>query len=663
MYGSQRMSGQTPAGPQFVQKFDNVPDFWQYLQGLASADLVTELLQNELDAGSTRTRIVFATDRLVCEGNGEPVDADGWKRLSFLRGAGDLAPRKMNQLGVKNHGLKACFTIGDEIVVRSAGQQIRQSLYKNGFSAPPAPGAYEHPIRDAEAPLKGCRVEVPYRSKTLRPQTGEVFDFRSITPVFIEEIFGSACKAAPGAFIGALVPGVRDTFILEIVHEQLGTVIFEYQSHRPAGRAPWRTYRRLCKASSGIVGSPSGVLIEERCHRFVAKVPRAVAREIPEFFATPGGFYIELAWRINTRGIPASTTGRRRYPITYVQGGDTTLTGLGVHVSAPYVSDTERHGVARDNDFNIYVDKSAEHRLVRLLRARVLREHGAAALSLLYDPANISPCGEESDKDSLIRLVNELIAIRGLPLWRSQRRGRRSSGSGKGVARKVTSFGPRRRRNSEDRRVLLPVFTWENRFSRDLAALSPTAEDLIHPLVPQPIFERLAMQACNGWESAYVTFDENDVALRWINDEDAYFPWDSIARWKAEFADPRMTSRYMDALVKMLENDVVSGNVDAGGLQEKALVTDVNCVPRHMSDVFAAKNLPRGLPGAEEIWLLHSDLVGHRLWRKKDWKRPRLTFDAFLALVGIATAGRRHQTSVLELGGEESPQGPNQRLD
>ena len=34
----------------FVQKFDAVPQFWQFLGGLRFDDLIIELIQNELDA-------------------------------------------------------------------------------------------------------------------------------------------------------------------------------------------------------------------------------------------------------------------------------------------------------------------------------------------------------------------------------------------------------------------------------------------------------------------------------------------------------------------------------------------------------------------------------------------------------------------------------------
>ena len=105
----------------YTQKFDSVPEFWQFFNSLNSDDLIVELIQNELDANARHTQISFELDRLVCRGDGEPVTEDGWERLSYVKGAGDLVPSKRFRIGIKNHGLKACFALGDDIILRSGG--------------------------------------------------------------------------------------------------------------------------------------------------------------------------------------------------------------------------------------------------------------------------------------------------------------------------------------------------------------------------------------------------------------------------------------------------------------------------------------------------------------------------------------------------------------
>ena len=58
----------------FVTEFDAVPGFWNYLLGLDRNDLIAELIQNDLDQGATCTTISFEKTRLVCDGNGAPVE-------------------------------------------------------------------------------------------------------------------------------------------------------------------------------------------------------------------------------------------------------------------------------------------------------------------------------------------------------------------------------------------------------------------------------------------------------------------------------------------------------------------------------------------------------------------------------------------------------------
>jgi len=100
---------------EFVTEADWIPDFWNFLLGLNREDLIAELIQNDLDQEATQTQISFERDRLVCEGNGNPVDKNGWRRLRKIRGAGYRVPAKKGKIGVKNHGLKTAFKIGDEI--------------------------------------------------------------------------------------------------------------------------------------------------------------------------------------------------------------------------------------------------------------------------------------------------------------------------------------------------------------------------------------------------------------------------------------------------------------------------------------------------------------------------------------------------------------------
>ena len=125
----------------------------------------------------------------------------------MILGAGDEVPAKRSRFGVKNHGLKAAFTIGDEIRLMSSGQTIVQTLYAKGRNMPPHPGASEHPMEDPQAPTKGCRVIVQYRDADLEPTQGEAIKLDAVDVDEIETLFESACASLPEQFAGIVSPG------------------------------------------------------------------------------------------------------------------------------------------------------------------------------------------------------------------------------------------------------------------------------------------------------------------------------------------------------------------------------------------------------------------------------------------------------------------------
>ncbi|MEP2185645.1 hypothetical protein, partial [Roseibium sp.] len=182
---------------EFVLHTDQAPEFWQFLNGLRGDDLLVELIVNELDAHSSHTEIRFEPDRLICTGNGDQIDAGGWERLSFIKGAGYAVTAKVGLFGVKNHGLKACFTIGNNILLRSAGQQILQTLFAKGPDAAPYPGVRVPPLTDPDAPQNGTAIEVAYRRKPFTVPYGEQLPFAAVTDTHIAAVFTEAVATLP----------------------------------------------------------------------------------------------------------------------------------------------------------------------------------------------------------------------------------------------------------------------------------------------------------------------------------------------------------------------------------------------------------------------------------------------------------------------------------
>ena len=78
----------------FVSNADWIPGFWNYLLDLKAENLIAELIQNDLDQDATRTVVSFEEDRLICEGNGRPVDEQGWERLRVIQGVEAGLPRE-----------------------------------------------------------------------------------------------------------------------------------------------------------------------------------------------------------------------------------------------------------------------------------------------------------------------------------------------------------------------------------------------------------------------------------------------------------------------------------------------------------------------------------------------------------------------------------------
>ena len=355
----------------FVQQFDVVSQFWQFLRGLSSNDLIIELIQNELDAKASHTSIEFYSNHLVCQGNGEPVTESGWRRLAYVMGAGDQVESKQFSIGVKNHGLKACFRLGDEVILRSDGHRMTQTLYKDGRSEYPSPGTLQNPVPDEEAPLTGCSVEIPFRTRKLVVSKGEPFELMPTEDAFLERLFQDACEQLPRRLLGIVRPGIRDQYTLSLSHHALGSAEFHWRAKRGdvkgKGGRRYTLFSRECNTFSTVPDVPSETIHEQAC-TFRVPFPPETSREIPDFFAQDKmSFLAEIAWLTDKRLNPKATKGIRRYPIGYDLGSESALTGAGVHFSGPYRSDAERHGVSEQAPLNDRIDNACRDALVDIM--------------------------------------------------------------------------------------------------------------------------------------------------------------------------------------------------------------------------------------------------------------------------------------------------------
>lgn len=617
---------------EYVQQFDSVPEFWQYLRGLRLDDLVAELIQNELDADATHTTIIFDADRMTCRGDGHPVDEDGWKRLTFITGAGDLVPRKRNRIGIKNHGLKVCFTIGDDINVRSAGKMTNQTLYKNGIDQPPSPATYEHPIPDRTAPETGCVIDVPYRFKPLIVNSGEPFELDPPTDIAVERLFVKACQEIPQRFIGALRPPVRRHYVIELSHHRMGTARFEFSCGKVRMFRKWQLYNRICRVSGNISGLPDELI--EACCLFEVPLLKGSNREIPEFYSNRAGFFLaEISWKTEGRGRPVTTHGRHRYPIAYGGTDQSAHTGLGLHFSGPYISDLGRRGAIDADIFNKHIDDACKSVLIKILQLKLINRYGARVMNLLVDP-------EGTDEAILRDMVERILVAGAFPLAERKLVVHRPKKRIRTRKRKTTfRFGPGRTAGGDARRIVLPIFTWQNdKTSPLLAKLCPSNEDQIDPSIPRPILKLLGDGNCKGWLENHIAFDDDDVIQRLQPKLDAaFFPWANEEEWNKALSDPCVVRNYLDVLMAIYENG--SGFDDKlQELLDSTFLPDTTPTATPLANLYAGLNLPTGLPIRDIPPILHPEVARHRIFRKEGWKRPRFTFSEFLNRAKISEA-------------------------
>ena len=612
----------------YVQKFDQVPHFWQFLRGLRTDDLIVELIQNDLDANARHTTISFEQDRLVCQGDGQVVEEDGWERLAYVMGAGDQVESKQFRIGVKNHGLKACFSLGDDIVIRSGGLRTVQTLYMDGPNSHPSPGTLPCPEADESAPSVGCRVEVPYRTKKLRVSKGEPFEREPTDEEYTDRLFREACHALPTRLMGVVFPGVRDHFALTLNHHKLGRAELKWRAKRSKtvagkGRVRFTLFSRECEVSSDVSMIKSETLYEQACS-FRGSTPKGINPEIPEFFQPEKkSFRMETAWATDRHGRPTSIRGARRYPIGYSGTADSALTRLGVHFSGPYRSDGERHGVSWQDPLNARIDEACREALVDVMAFYLFPRHGARVMELYV--AKPQP-NDESTLDMLRRAI-EKKAIPLQPAARSSRRRQKPVVSNKQpTLRNRASLGPRRSPSGGTKLILVPTFTWdEERVSPLLSALTPDSDDQIDKSVPPTVLRYLAK---NKFSDSVITFDEKDVIDRLQHQkEDCIFPWKDESEWRSCISNVATARKYLDVAYLAAQNRKLNSEEE---VIQNVYLPDLNSELRPLSELYSGVILPSGLQNRHVGPILHHSLGDHRLLRMQAWRPKPFTIDHYL---------------------------------
>ena len=624
--------GEAEEVTQYVTESDWVPDFWNFLLGLDRNDLIAELVQNDLDQAATQTVISFEQNRMFSEGNGQPVDADGWRRLRKIRGAGERVPAKRGKIGVKNHGLKTAFTIGDEIRVLSDGLGITQTLYAKGPDKAPYPGASPEPRPDPSAPETGCRVEIAYRTRKLEPREGEAFVFDEIGAAYVENLFRSACASTPEQFAGIVSPEVAPRYEIVLHHWQLGEARFTFSCGRTQKvTKELQVFRRQCMVSGTAEDLPP--TMREEAVRHVQVLKGRLKDRLPDFFRRKRKYFVEVSWPVDGRGRPQRGVGRFRYPIGYPVGSLEARTGHGATFNAPIVSDTERHGPSPNDATNQELRMACEKLLVDILVRRLVRKWGPNAMTVLVPDERT-----ESEGEAVRPLLASLANRGGVPTVTKEEairllhRGRKSKG------KSALRASPRRARGQDSRRYgfVIPEATWsKGAINENLVLLCPPDERQLHPKVDPQIVRLLTDGQTSGWQETFVTFDENDAIATFGGQGNDFFK-----------ASPDIRTRLADTSLARVYLDVIFGAIIEGNLsseeeldvQAALLLPDSSGQIAEFRKLHVSASLPLDIPGLRLPPILHPKIAGHRLFGRKRWKCPKYTMTVFLEDDTLETA-------------------------
>jgi Protein NO VEIN, C-terminal len=328
----------------------------EFVSGHDHADVLRELVQNEYDAGGSRLQVAFGTDELRIRGDGSPIDADGWRRLSVMLGTGQVGrsertiAQKVNGIGSKNFGLRSLFLYGDQIYIRSGGLQTVLDFSLGTLQEPkPEPGSKN---------LRGIEIVVPYRKR--KGYGLEPFDavherqaLESFATDLTSVLMKLAQPKAPKSLRQVEISSERcDRFLVlkqtvAVLSQQKGITILRRAVHLDDSRL------------SGSEVNRHGVE-EVEFQRAISLPQQYRDQAIPGYFKVRGG-RIRLAVSMCKRRkkIDIKQPGHYFYPL----GSTKAYTGNAVSINAPFQMNADRSQIIDpiNNEFNAWLlDRAAD---------------------------------------------------------------------------------------------------------------------------------------------------------------------------------------------------------------------------------------------------------------------------------------------------------------
>ena len=177
-------------------------------------------------------------------------------------------------------------------------------------------------------------------------------------------------------------------------------------------------------------------------------------------------------------------------------------------------------------------------------------------------------------------------------------------------------------------KLVVPMATWSpDTVHPGLSVLCPRSELQLDPRTHPEIVRLLTKKGTPGWCEDFTTFDEDDAFSRMSSDGNKWFR--GISEPEREFAEPLIARSCLD----LIHQAVDKGNCEVGdedNLLEALLLPDRHARARPIGELHRSAPLPSDVPGLRLPPLLHDELTGHPLFRRRRWRRPNYTMARFL---------------------------------
>ena len=377
----------------------------EFVSGHDVSGVLRELVQNEFDAKGTKIEILFGEKSVLILGNGRPIDAAGWKRLSVVLGRGRVPGSdrviepKMNGIGSKNFGLRSLFLLGDYIIVRSGGRWTVLDILKG---TPPS-SKKDPEFKDTQ----GIRIVVPFREAAkggIEP-FGQEREERAVSAFFqdlIPTLIKLARPSSPKSLRELVVSSVRCN--RRIRWSQSATRVKTFNKDVVGVE---RQIRVIDTALDG-GGKRHQRTVEEIEFQKYLNIPTEFENEtFPSYFKVNPGRRLKIGVSLRKKGekIDLENDGMFFYPI----GVANSHTGNAVSINAPFQMNSDRSQIVdkASSSWNAWLLKCASELTMELLTSDWVKRFGADAY-LAVNPSRLSASAGDSYGNALEEQLREL---------------------------------------------------------------------------------------------------------------------------------------------------------------------------------------------------------------------------------------------------------------